>query len=197
MNFKEWMTNQEIKTRITDTENLIEVSYVDENVKGYIHAERDNENPKIYRVNRVSVRPAGQGYGKKLYLLALNIASKKGAMLAPAKLATSDSALNVWKSLYKSNNIKKTPLSPKDWGIGPRHEKVIKKYPGLKFRNISTYPPKEDLDFWILNSGYSFISPGQVQPQPQPQQQRFQPQANIKNKPQDDLSIGDLADQFK
>jgi hypothetical protein len=181
MNFKEWL-GQEIKTKINETDNLIEVSYVDQNIKGYIHAEKDNENPKIYRVNRVSVTPTGQGYGKKLYLIALNIATKKGAMLAPAKLATSDSALNIWKSLYKSSYIKKIPLSAKDWGTGPRHERVTKKYPNLRYRDISTYPPKEDLDFWILNSGY--ISDGSID----------NTQLNLKL-PHDDL--GALADQFK
>jgi GNAT superfamily N-acetyltransferase len=153
MEFKEWL-NQEPETKIYESPNSIEVSYSDPNVKGYIHAEKDPENNEIYRVNRVDVTPKGQGYGKKLYEIALSLATKRGVMLAPAKKYTSDSALNIWRSLYKSNVVEKIPFPAKDWGIGPRNERMLNKYTNLRLSDSSTHPPKEDIDFWSMNSGY-------------------------------------------
>ena len=155
MKFKEWLTEStEPNTKTHESQESVEVSYNDPNVRGYLHAERDPENPQIYRVNRVTVTPEGMGYGKKLYMLALELVSKRGGILAPAKVQTSDKALNVWRSLYKSPNIEKTPLAAKDWGIGARHERMMKAYPNLRFSNPATYPPKQDAEWWAMNSGY-------------------------------------------
>lgn len=141
-----------IQSKITG--NTIEVSYPGPNVKGYLHAQQDNKNPNLYRVIRVTVAPQGQGYGKKLYMAAMQLTSKNGAMLAPASNSTSDSAINVWKSLYKDPNIQKTPLSPNDWPESPRNQQMMSKYPNLRFKDPNTYPPKNDIDFWAFNSGY-------------------------------------------
>ena len=146
--------NNEPNILSKDTGSMIEVSYAGPNIKGYLHAEQDGKNPKLYRVIRVTVTPQGQGYGKKLYIAAIQIASKKGAMLAPASNSTSDSAINVWKSLYKDPNVKKIPLNPNDWPESPRNQNMMKKYPNLRFRDPNTYPPQNDTEFWCFNSGY-------------------------------------------
>lgn len=137
--------------------NAIEVSYPGPNVKGYLHAQQDNKNPKIYRVIRVTVTPQGQGYGKKLYIAAMQLVSQKGNMLAPASNSTSDSAINVWKSLYKDANIRKIPLNPNDWPESPRNQQMMKKYPNLRFKDPNTYPPQNDNEFWAFNSGYQAL----------------------------------------
>lgn len=137
-----------------DLGNTIEIKYTGPDVKGYLHAQQDNKNPKLYRVIRVTVTPQGQGYGKKLYIAAMQLLSKKGNMLAPASNSTSDSAINVWNSLYKDNNIQKIPLSPNDWPESPRNQRMTGKYPNLRFKDPNTYPPKNDTEFWALNSGY-------------------------------------------
>ena len=149
--FREWM---EPKTKVYEDEKAIEVSYSDPSVRGYIHAERDPDNPSVYRVNRVTVNPQGKGYGKKLYQIALDLVTKRGGVLAPAKKQTSDSAMNVWRSLYGNSNVDKTAFATKDWGFGSRHEQMLRKYPGLRFADPKTHPPKEDADWWALNSGY-------------------------------------------
>jgi GNAT superfamily N-acetyltransferase len=140
-----------------DTGNMIEVGYPGPNVKGYLHAQQDSKNPKLYRVIRVTVAPQGQGYGKKLYIAAMQIATKKGAMLTSASNSTSDSATHVWNSLYKDPKYKKIPLSPNDWPETPRNNKMMSKYPNLRFKDPNTYPPKNDIEFWSVNSGYQSI----------------------------------------
>lgn len=142
------------KTNIRQDANSVEVSYSDPEVKGYIHAERDPDNPKIYRVNRVDVTPKGKGYGKRLYKIAMDIVTDRGGVLAPAKKYTSDSAMNVWRSLYRSGDVDKSSLSSGDWGVGPRHDKMMKAYPGLRFSDVKTHPPSGDSEFWTANSGY-------------------------------------------
>lgn len=142
------------KTKTYESPASVEVSYDDPNVRGYIHAERDPENPQIYRVNRVTVSPEGMGHGKRLYELALALVTKRGGMLAPAKVQTSDKATNVWRSLYGSQGVEKIPLSPKDWGMGSRHNRMMGKYPDLKYSDPSTHPPKGDAEWWMMNSGY-------------------------------------------
>lgn len=151
--FIEWLTDApEIK--IFDTSNSIEVSYLEPEVRGYLHAKRDDKNPNIFRVIRVTVEPQGKGYGKKLYLAALKAAAKKGVLLAPAKNSTSDSAFNIWKSFYMSSNVEKIPLSASDWPDSPRNQNMMKKYPSLRYSDPFTYPPKSDVEFWAFNSGY-------------------------------------------
>jgi len=150
------LTN-EPQIKSNETSNGIEVSYSAPNVKGYLHAQQDNKNPKIYRVIRVTVEPKGQGYGKKLYIAAIQNVTKKGAMLTPAPNSTSDSAINVWKSLYADNDFKKISLSPSDWPESPRNQNMMRKYPNLRFKDPSTYPPQTDSEFWAFNSGYQAI----------------------------------------
>ena len=137
-----------------DNGNTIEVRYPGPNVQGYLHAEQDTKNPKLYRVKRVTVTPQGQGYGKKLYLAAMKLATQKGNMLTSASNSTSDSATNVWNSLYKDPNIQKIPLNPNDWPESPVNNRLMKKYPNLRFKDPNTYPPKNDTEFWAINSGY-------------------------------------------
>lgn len=156
MSFREWMEPQ---TKVREDSDSIEVSYSDPVVKGYIHAEKDPDNPNLYRVNRVTVSPQGKGYGKRLYQMAMELATKRGAMLAPAKKQTSDSASNVWRSLYRSPGVDKTALPAGDWGIGSRHERMLKGYPQLRFADPKTHPPREDADWWSLNSGYRSSAP--------------------------------------
>lgn len=154
-NFKNWLaesTEPFIKSYTTN--DTIELSYSDPIVKGYLHAQKDIKNPQIYRVIRVTVNPTGQGYGKKLYIAAIKTVSQKGATLAPAANSTSDSAFNIWKSLYSSNDFQKIPLEAKDWPDSPRNHKMMKKYPNLRFNDVKSYPPKEDVEFWAFNSSY-------------------------------------------
>lgn len=153
MNFKSWLLD-EAAIKSNESSNSIELSYMDTVVKGYLHAQQDEQNPKLFRVIRVTVSPQGQGYGKGLYLEAIRLATKRGAMLAPAKNSTSDSAINVWRSLGADSSIEKIPLSPSDWSDSPRNQIMMKKYPELRFRDPSTYPPKSDTEFWAFNSGY-------------------------------------------
>lgn len=141
-----------ITTRISD--KSIELSYNDPKVKGYLHAEVDPDNEKLFRVERVSVEPKGQGFGKKLYQKAMEVASQRNISLAPSKRSTSDSAFNVWQSMFGSENIETMPLDTKDWSTSTRSEKMQSKYPDLRYRNKSTHPPKEDTEFWSLNSAY-------------------------------------------
>lgn len=140
--------------RSNETNDAIEVSYGDPRAKGYLHAQKDAENPNIYRVIRVTVTPQGMGYGKKLYIAAMRLATRKGAMLAPAKNSTSDSAVNVWKSLHKDPNIEKTPLHPRDWPESPRNQRMLARYTGLRLSDPKTHPPRNDSEFWSFNSGY-------------------------------------------
>jgi hypothetical protein len=156
MGFREWLLSEsaEPKTKTYESPSVVEVSYDDPNVMGYIHAEIDPDNPQIYRVNRVKVSPEGMGHGKRLYQIALELATKRGAMLAPAKVQTSDKAIRVWNSLYRSSDTEKTPLSSKDWGMGGRHNRMMGKYPGLRYSDPSTHPPKDDSEWWSVNSGY-------------------------------------------
>jgi len=164
--FREWMQPQ---TKVREDSESIEVSYSDPVVKGYIHAEKDPDNPKIYRVNRVTVSPQGKGHGKRLYKIAMELATKRGAMLAPAKKQTSDSAANVWRSFYRSPDVEKAALSTGDWGVGPRHERMLKGYPALRFSDSKTHPPREDADWWALNSGYRSSGSRKTQAQAQNQ----------------------------
>lgn len=145
---------REPNTTSRETGDAIEVTYEDPEAKGYIHAQKDGENPGIYRVVRVTATPQGKGYGKILYRKAMEMAAKRGAVLAPAKNSTSDSAINVWKSLYNDPTVKKSPLQPKDWPDSPRNHRMMAKYPDLRFRDPQTYPPKTDAEFWSFNSGY-------------------------------------------
>lgn len=151
---KKVQNQNELTIQSKDNGNMIEVSYQGPDVKGYLHAQQDNNNPKLYRVIRVTVTPQGQGYGKKLYIAAMKLATKKGNMLAPASNSTSNSAINVWNSLYKDNNIQKIPLSPNDWPESPRNQRMMQKYPNLRFKDPNTYPPKNDSEFWAFNSAY-------------------------------------------
>lgn len=159
--FKEWLNEIQPQNEPTiqskDNGNMIEVSYNEPNVQGYLHAEQDTKNPKLYRVKRVTVTPQGQGYGKKLYIAAMKLATQKGAMLTSANNSTSDSAINVWKSLYKDPNIQKIPLSSNDWPESPRNQKMMQKYPSLRYKDPSTYPPQNDKEFWAFNSGYKIL----------------------------------------
>lgn len=142
-----------IQSKISN--GMIEINYQSPNVKGYLHAQKDENNPNIYRVIRVTVNPQGKGYGKNLYLSAIELATKNGLMLSPAKNSTSDSAMNVWRSLYLNNNIKKTNLTPSDWPDSPRNHNMMKKYPNLRYKDPETYPPKNDIEFWTFNSAYN------------------------------------------
>lgn len=137
-----------------DLGNTIEVRYPGPNVKGYLHAEQDSKNPKLYRVVRVTVDPKGQGYGKKLYIAAIKLVTQKGVMLTPANNSTSESATHIWNSLYKDPKYQKILLSPNDWPESPMNNRLMKKYPNLRFKDPNTYPPKDDIEFWSINSGY-------------------------------------------
>lgn len=137
-----------------DLGNIIEVKYTGPNAKGYLHAEQDSKNPKLYRVVRVTVDPIGQGYGKKLYIAAIKLATQKGAMLTSASNSTSESATHIWKSLYKDPKYQKTSLNPNDWPESPMNNRLMKKYSNLRFKDPNTYPPKNDIEFWSVNSGY-------------------------------------------
>ena len=154
---------QQQKTKSQDNEpsiqskdlgNTIEVRYLGTDVRGYLHAEKDNKNPKLYRVVRVAADPPRQGYGKKLYLAAIKLATQKGAMLTSANNSTSQSATHVWNSLYQNTNIQKVPLNPSDWPESPINNRLLKNYPNLRYRDPNTYPPKNDIQFWAINSGY-------------------------------------------
>jgi len=156
MEFRDWLFSEEIKSQ--ESSNGFELTYSNSGVQGSIYAEKDEENPNIYRVKRVWVKPEGMGHGKKLYLAALEAVGKKGGVLAPAKNSTSDSASNVWRSLYRNQDVIKTPLNANDWPETPRNKNLLSKYNKLRFSDPQTYPPKEDSEFWTFNSGYS-LSP--------------------------------------
>lgn len=132
----------------------VELTYQGPGATGSIYAKRDPENTALYRVTRVWAKPEGQGHGKKLYMAAMEFVTAKGGMLAPAKNSTSDSASNVWRSLYASPETQKTPLHARDWPDTPRNKSMVAKYPGLRLADPGTYPPKTDAEFWAFNSGY-------------------------------------------
>lgn len=151
MDFREWLEG-EIGSR--ESSSGFEIYYTGGEAKGSLYAERDKSNPDLYRVTRVWAKPEGVGHGKKLYLSALEMASKRGGMLAPARNSTSDSASNVWRSLYRSPGVERVPLSARDWPETPRNSQMMKKYPDLRFSDKNTYPPSSDSEFWTFNSGY-------------------------------------------
>lgn len=161
MDFREWLDG-EIGQR--ESAGGFELYYMGGQAKGSLHAERDPGNPSLYRVTRVWAKPEGMGHGKRLYMAALGMAAKKGGMLAPARNSTSDSASNVWRSLYKSVGVERVPLSAKDWPETPRNSQMMKKYPGLRFSDPNTYPPASDSEFWTFNSGYRTSQKAQVSP---------------------------------
>lgn len=152
MEFRAWLISEQIRAR--EDASGIELTYDDPEAKGSIYALRDNENPNIYRVTRVWVKPEGMGHGKRLYLAAMEAVTKRGGMLAPAKNSTSDSASKVWRSLYSNPNVKKAPLAARDWPMTSASERAIKKYPGLRLADTNTHPPKTDSEFWTFHSGY-------------------------------------------
>ena len=160
----------EIKTAQEGPDGL-ELAYHGEEAKGSIYAKRDEENPNLYRVTRVLVKPEGMGYGKRLYMAAMEAVSKKGGMLAPAKNSTSDPAANVWKSLYTSSQAEKTQLKPGDWSGSGRMRQIMARYPNIRYSDPNTYPPRTDADFWAFNSGYT-ARPTQ---QPQIHRRNFPP----------------------
>lgn len=137
-----------------ETSDGFELSLRGPEAKGSIYAKKDAENPKIYRVTRVWAEPQGKGHGKKLYMAALEFATKRGGMLAPAKNSTSDSAANVWRSLYLSGGVEKIPLRANDWTQSGRNKEMEGRYPGIRYSDPNTYPPKNDAEFWTFNSGY-------------------------------------------
>jgi hypothetical protein len=154
MEFKEWLLYEESDMNFLKHPDGFEFTYRTPGVQGSIYAKRDSDNPDIYRVNRVWVKPEGEGYGKKLYMAALGEVTKNGGLLAPAKNSTSDSASNVWRSLYASGEVLKTPLNYKDWPITGRNNRMMSKYPNLRFSDPNTHPPRKDSEFWTFNSGY-------------------------------------------
>lgn len=158
MKFKEWLFKEDSGINSHESADGFELTYNVPGVQGSLYAKKDSENPSLYRVTRVWVKPEGKGHGKKLYLAALEAATKKGVMLAPAKNSTSDSAANVWRSLYGDSKISKTPLNPKDWPQTGRNNAMLSKYPNLRFSNPSTHPPKTDAEFWTFSSGYKLGS---------------------------------------
>lgn len=173
VDFKEWM-EQEIGMH--ETSDGVELSYRGSEAKGSIYAKKDSENPNIYRVTRVWAEPQGKGYGKKLYMAALEFVTKKGGMLAPAKNSTSDSAANVWRSLYLSREVEKVPLRANDWTQSVRSKEMEKKYSGVRYSDPATYPPNNDVEFWTFNSGYRL---GRSTTQPKPADQRSHGQGPI------------------
>lgn len=144
----------EIKTVQEDPDG-IELAYHGEDVKGSIYAKRDDKNPNLYRVTRVWAKPEGMGHGKRLYMAAMEAVTRRGGMLAPAKNSTSDSAANVWKSLYASPQVEKTQLRPDDWTESGRMRQIVARYPNMRYLDPNTYPPRTDAEFWTFNSGYS------------------------------------------
>lgn len=151
MEFREWLDGG-IGSR--EDASGFELYYTGGEAKGSLYAERDRSNPDLYRVTRVWAKPEGMGHGKKLYMAALGMASKRGGMLAPARNSTSDSASNVWRSLYKSAGVERVPLGSKDWPETPRNNLMLKKYPDLRLSDPKTHPPASDTEFWTFNSGY-------------------------------------------
>lgn len=151
MHFREWLDGG--MGRREDARGF-ELYYAGGGAKGSLYAERDPGNPSLYRVTRVWAKPEGMGHGKRLYMAALSMAAERGGMLAPAKNSTSDSASNVWRSLYKSAGVERVPLSARDWPETPRNSRMMMKYPGLRLSDPKTYPPAEDAEFWTFNSGY-------------------------------------------
>lgn len=158
MEFREWLVKEDSEMTSRESADGFEFSYNLPGVQGSIYAKKDQENPDLYRVTRVWVKPEGKGYGKKLYLAALAAVTKKGAMLAPAKNSTSDSAANLWRSLHADPKVLKTPLGPKDWPETGRNNTLLSKYPKLRFSDPKTYPPKDDAEFWTFSSGYKLGS---------------------------------------
>jgi hypothetical protein len=161
MDFREWLDGV-IGSR--EDASGFELYYTGGEAKGSLHAERDRSNPDLYRVTRVWAKPEGMGHGKKLYMSALGMASKRGGMLAPARNSTSDSASNVWRSLYGSAGVERVPLSARDWPETPRNSRMMGGYPGLRFSDPSTYPPGTDTEFWTFNSGYRTSQKAQISP---------------------------------
>lgn len=161
MEFREWLDG-EIGSR--ESAGGFELYYTGGQAKGSLHAERDPDNPGLYRVTRVWAKPEGMGHGKRLYMAALDAASKRGGMLAPARNSTSDSASNVWRSLYRTPGVGRVPLQAKDWPQTPRNSDRMKKYPGLRFSDPGTYPPESDAEFWTFNSGYRTSGKAQISP---------------------------------
>jgi len=182
-NFKEWMNNQsDIKTR--QMGNEFELTYQGSDATGSLYAEKDSENPGIYRVTRVWAKPQGKGHGKKLYMAALELVTKSNGVLAPAKNSTSDSAANIWRSLYGTSGVEKVPLKPNDWPATPRNNLMMNKYPNLRFNDPSTYPPKTDSEFWTFNSGYKLRTNSFESPKPAA--------SNQKTNPIEDLSLEEI-----
>jgi len=161
MDFREWLDGG--MGRREDARGF-ELYYVGGQAKGSLYAEKDPGNPSLYRVTRVWAKPEGMGHGKRLYMAALSMAAERGGMLAPAKNSTSDSASNVWRSLYKSAGVERVPLSARDWPETPRNSRMMMKYPGLRLSDPKTYPPAEDAEFWTFNSGYRTSGKAQVTP---------------------------------
>jgi len=193
LNFKEWINNQsDIKT--SQTANGFELTYQGSDATGSLHAEKDNENPSIYRVIRVWAKPQGKGYGKKLYMAALDFVTKSNGVLSPAKNSTSDSAANLWRSLYGDAGVEKFPLKPNDWAATPRNNMIIKNYPNLRYNDPNTYPPKTDSEFWTFNSSYrlgrspSFESPKPASIIPKPALMSQKP-ALMSPKPDKELEL--------
>lgn len=151
MEFREWLDGG-IGSR--EDASGFELYYTGGEAKGSLYAERDRSNSDLYRVTRVWAKPEGMGHGKKLYMAALGMASKRGGMLAPARNSTSDSASNVWRSLYRSAGVERVPLGSKDWPETPRNNSMLKKYAGLRLSDPKTHPPASDAEFWTFNSGY-------------------------------------------
>lgn len=161
MEFREWLDGG-IGSR--EDASGFELYYTGGEAKGSLYAERDRSNPDLYRVTRVWAKPEGMGHGKRLYMSALEMASKRGGMLAPARNSTSDSASNVWRSLYRTPGVERVPLAAKDWPETPMNSQRMKKYPGLRFSDPNTYPPSSDTEFWTFNSGYRTSQKAQKSP---------------------------------
>jgi hypothetical protein len=126
----------------------VEVSYKDLNVKGYIHAERDPENPQICRVNRVTVKPEGMGIWQEAVRARPRTGSPKGRTkaLPCAQIQTSDKALTVWPPLYRRRREcqKKYSLAVERLGLGAVNERMTNAYRNLKAGSNPENTPAEN-----------------------------------------------------
>jgi len=133
------------KISITEDGDMLSVGYLkNDSRSGYVQAMKYKDN-----LWYVGLSKATKGYGPRLYDVAMEAVTEKGAMLTSDRSMVSADAQKVWAYYFKNRgDVKKTPLEPENW---TKNQALID--PKLYGRR-ETWPPATD-PAWILQSGYS------------------------------------------